>query len=179
MVCLEDWRGYILGAEEPFEAWSDHKNLEYFRAPQKVNRRQARWVSTLADYDFSLHHLPGAKNSAADGFSRQGNHDDGSRDNEDVVVLKQGWFDVRALETVEEGGTLEERVRREKDRGEELVEKKLREKPGEWSVDGEGTIRVNGKIYVPKDARLRGECETQGWIGARRNNEEPQWWVKH
>ena len=50
----------------------------------------------LADYDFSLHHLPGSHNSAADALSHQPNHDDGSGDNTEVIVLKEAYFQVRA-----------------------------------------------------------------------------------
>ena len=38
MDSLQDWRQYLLGAEHIFEVWSDHKNLQYFRKPQKLNR---------------------------------------------------------------------------------------------------------------------------------------------
>lgn len=38
MSALDDWRQYLLGASEPFEIWSDHQNLQYFRKPQKLNR---------------------------------------------------------------------------------------------------------------------------------------------
>jgi hypothetical protein len=30
----------------------DHKNLKYFREPQKLNARQARWYLMLQEYDF-------------------------------------------------------------------------------------------------------------------------------
>ncbi len=38
------------GAAQDFEIWTDHQNLQYFRKPQKLNRRQARWVTELAEY---------------------------------------------------------------------------------------------------------------------------------
>ena len=37
MLALDEWRHYLIGAEEPFEIWTDHQNLQYFRQPQKVN----------------------------------------------------------------------------------------------------------------------------------------------
>ena len=40
MICLDEWRHYVLGAPERFEVWSDHKNLKYFQKPQNINRRQ-------------------------------------------------------------------------------------------------------------------------------------------
>src|ERR1700722_19879987 len=59
VLALDEWRHYLIGAEEPFEIWTDHQNLQYFRQPQKVNRRQARWIIELANYHFTLHHKPG------------------------------------------------------------------------------------------------------------------------
>jgi len=56
---LEEWRHYLEGARHPVEIWTDHKNLEYFRSAQKLNRRQARWSLYLSRFDFSLHHKPG------------------------------------------------------------------------------------------------------------------------
>ncbi|KAL5519625.1 hypothetical protein ACEPAH_1308 [Sanghuangporus vaninii] len=38
---LKEWRQYLQGANQPFEVWTDHANLTYFKAPQKLNRRQA------------------------------------------------------------------------------------------------------------------------------------------
>jgi len=59
MLALEEWRYYLIGAKDVFEVWTDHQNLQYFRQPQKVNRRQARWLTELAQYHFTLHHKPG------------------------------------------------------------------------------------------------------------------------
>ena len=36
---LTKWRQYLLDAVEPFEVWTDHENLKYFREPHKLNRR--------------------------------------------------------------------------------------------------------------------------------------------
>ena len=96
MECLEEWRHYVLGAMETFEVWSNHKNLEYFHKPQKINCHQACWVSMLADYDFLLHHLPGTQNLAADALSQLPNHNNGSDDNVEVTVLRDTYFATRA-----------------------------------------------------------------------------------
>jgi len=34
---LAKWRQYLLDAAEPFEVWTDHENLKYFREPHKLN----------------------------------------------------------------------------------------------------------------------------------------------
>lgn len=37
MTAISEWRQYLLGAKKTFEIYTDHKNLEYFRKPQKLN----------------------------------------------------------------------------------------------------------------------------------------------
>jgi RNase H-like domain found in reverse transcriptase len=56
---LCEWRQYLLGAIHPFEIWTDHLNLTYYRKPQNLTKRQARWVTDLQEYVFTIHHLPG------------------------------------------------------------------------------------------------------------------------
>src|SRR6201999_1180993 len=36
ITCLKEWRPYLLGTPEPFEIWTDHKNLTYFRSAQML-----------------------------------------------------------------------------------------------------------------------------------------------
>ena len=59
MLTLAEWRHYLMGASEDFEIWTDHQNLQYFRKPQKLNCRQARWMTELGEYHYSLIHKPG------------------------------------------------------------------------------------------------------------------------
>ncbi len=54
MLALDEWRHYLMGAGQDFKIWTDHQNLQYFRKPQKLNHRQARWVTELVEYHFSL-----------------------------------------------------------------------------------------------------------------------------
>jgi len=35
--CLDEWRHLLKGAQNKFEIWSNHKNLEYFMSSQKLN----------------------------------------------------------------------------------------------------------------------------------------------
>jgi hypothetical protein len=53
---LEEYRHYLEGHPEPFDIWSDHLNLTYFRQAQKLTRRQARWSLFLSRFNFTLHH---------------------------------------------------------------------------------------------------------------------------
>jgi len=40
MKGLKQWRQYLIGSDQ-FEIWTDHKNLGYFKKPQKLNCCQA------------------------------------------------------------------------------------------------------------------------------------------
>jgi len=68
--CLDEWRHLPEGAQNKFEIWSDHKNLEYFMSSQKLNRRQVQWALYLSEFDFMLKHVPGSSMGKADSLSR-------------------------------------------------------------------------------------------------------------
>jgi len=77
-----------LDTVEPFEIWTDHENLKYFREPHKLNGQQARWYLKLQDYNFILQHIPEKMNTKADILSRK-DQVDTKNDNKDVQVLKE------------------------------------------------------------------------------------------
>src|SRR6202158_968983 len=88
---LEKWRHLLIGSPHPITVYTDHKNLEYYRLPQHINRRVARYIPRLAEYNYTLVHLPGTSNKA-DGLSRRPDLHDGSDDNRDVIVLPSSLF---------------------------------------------------------------------------------------
>src|SRR5262245_24395962 len=170
IICaLEEWRHYLEGAPHPVEIWTDHKNLEYFRSAQKLNRRQARWSLYLSRFDFTLHHKPGKSMGKPDALSRRADHGSGRDDNKDLVLLNPDLFRVHALSGVnivgEERDILREIQRSLRDDEQEEVvakaAKNLRQdrtrrtvRSAEWSqLDDLSMFR--GKIYVPKDRDLR------------------------
>ena len=153
MLALEEWRSLLMGAKHTFEILTDHQNLQYFKTPQKVNRRQARWITELSEFDFVLSHRAGALNKKADLLSRRADHDQGKGDNENVVLLKPEYF--RSQEIVIEGPEAEimSQIKADKkvDKSVKLaLEKKL---PG-WEKK-EDVIYYNGLIYVPRNEELR------------------------
>ncbi|KAL5512852.1 hypothetical protein ACEPAH_3250 [Sanghuangporus vaninii] len=106
---LKEWCQYLQGANQPFEVWTDHANLTYFKAPQKLNRRQARWRLDLAEFDFTLVHKPGKTLGKADLLSRRADYDKGEHDNEDVTFIKSDWLVRAMIETSRDA--LMERIR--------------------------------------------------------------------
>jgi len=73
---------------EPFEVWTDHENLKYFREPHKLNGQQARWYLKLQDYDFMLKYILGKMNTKADILSRK-EQVSIKEDNKNVQLLKE------------------------------------------------------------------------------------------
>ena len=68
MIGLRQWKQYLIGSDK-LEVWIDHKNLEHFRKPQKLNRCQARWLSKLQDYNFEIIYKSGNLMKKADTLS--------------------------------------------------------------------------------------------------------------
>ena len=68
-LAFNTWQSYLLGAREPVTVHSGHKNLMYWRKPQRLNRQQAQWVSELQDYGFILEHKPGKSMGKLDAMS--------------------------------------------------------------------------------------------------------------
>ena len=154
MTSLDEWRHYLMGARHEFEIFTDHKNLEYFRKPQKLNRRQARWVTELADYHFTLHHKPGALHQKPDLLSRRADHERGANDNTNVVLLKPEWFRAHEI-AIDHNDDIIRRIKRSRGNKDRIVIKALAENEPGWAEDADGIVTWQGRIYVPKDKPLR------------------------
>ena len=67
---LEEWDAELRSVEK-FTVITDHKNLEYFMKPRRLNERQVRWSATLSQYNMQLLYRPGKENVRADALSRR------------------------------------------------------------------------------------------------------------
>ncbi len=92
MKALTHWRHYLGWTKTPFTILTNHANLQYWKAPQKLNRRTARWHADLQEYDFVIKHIPGKINTPADELSRPPNSDQGDDDNKDQTLLEPKLF---------------------------------------------------------------------------------------
>ena len=61
---------HYLAYAESFKVFTDNNPLLYVMGLEKPNATTQRWVSDLADYNFSIHYRPGKINSDADCLSR-------------------------------------------------------------------------------------------------------------
>jgi len=82
----------FLGAKHPVKVLTDHKNLQYFRKPQKVMGRQARWIEFLQDFDYTLEHIAGTTNTVADLLSRRKDLNKGVDSNLPCTLLPDHLF---------------------------------------------------------------------------------------
>ena len=153
MKALEEYRAILMGAQETFEILTDHQNLEYFKKPQKLNRRQARWVTELSQYNFTLHHRPGALNRKADLLSRRSDHDQGKDDNKDVILLKPELFRMTQVHFKAPSDELLDQIKSTK-RLDTSVKLALEKSLPDWKRDGD-LILYREKVYVPRDEKLR------------------------
>ena len=96
---LKAWRHYLEGSGHPVTILSDHKNLTYWRNPQRLNRRQARWALFLSQFDIQLVHTPGTAMVQSDALSRRPDHRQGAEDdNVERTMLPDNLF-VRLVDT--------------------------------------------------------------------------------
>jgi hypothetical protein len=71
-ACLH-WRHYLHGTQ-PFTLLTDHDSLKYHRTMPQLEGRLARWVEKMAEFDYTLKHIPGKDNIVADALSRRVDH---------------------------------------------------------------------------------------------------------
>src|ERR1700730_13170266 len=116
---------------------TDHDNLRYYRQPQKLNRRVARYLSTLADFDYELRHIARTRNWA-DALSRRPDHDDGKGDNEKMTALPEEVF-VRAATLTE----LDQEVRQQQRKTQTLMK--------EWKKDYP-IYQTDEEVWMYKEA---------------------------
>ena len=49
---------------------TDHISLKYFFSQTNLNARQARWLSSLSEFDMDIKHIRGKENKIVDALSR-------------------------------------------------------------------------------------------------------------
>jgi RNase H-like domain found in reverse transcriptase/Reverse transcriptase (RNA-dependent DNA polymerase)/Integrase zinc binding domain/Chromo (CHRromatin Organisation MOdifier) domain len=174
MTALHEFRKHLMTAKQIFEVWTDHANLQYFKKPQKLNRRQARWLTELQEFHFTLHHIPGKQNSKADILSRRPGFEKGTDDNDDTTLLPPVLFSTTdTIETDPEPLLLQRishelapitflpRILRSRNNLDERVKKMINRKESGWKTLDDGTMTFKDRVYVPKDKTLRGDIISQ------------------
>ncbi|GAA5895480.1 hypothetical protein JCM6882_006265 [Rhodosporidiobolus microsporus] len=134
------WRPYLENTASPFKIWSDHFNLTYFFSSRTLNRRQARWylqmyyaVGSKADESLPVLFFPPSRivvnTVTTDPFPSLEQHILDSQDDDDDI--RQVLQDYRLSENLERYTDLK------------------------WSLDSQGILRWDNRIYIPNDHSLR------------------------
>ena len=121
----------------------------------------------MSRFDFALKYVAGKSIGRADSLSRRVDWTKKvERDNENQVMLKEEWLEVRTIEQLIKGPEEEivKRIKKARNKNEEVIKvveemkkvgvKMLREE--EWQIE-EGLVLKEGRVYVPKDEKLRVE----------------------
>jgi hypothetical protein len=87
----------FLGAQHTIKVKSDHRNLQYFREPQKVTRWQACWIQFLQDFNYMLTHIPGYTNMIADLLSQRKDLNKGVNTKEPCILLPDSLFSKKVF----------------------------------------------------------------------------------
>ena len=132
---------------------------------QKLNQRQARWSLYLSRFDFALKHVAGKSMGRADSLSRRVDWAERvERDNENQVMLKKEWLEIRAMKQLVKGlgEEIVKKIKEARDKDEEVIKvvkemkkvevKMLRNE--EWQVEEELVLK-EVRVYIPKDEKLR------------------------
>ena len=83
---------FLLGAKHAIRVRTDHKNLQYFRQPHKINGQQACWFKFLQDFNYTLEHIPGTSNTITDLLSHRKDLNKGVNTNEPHILLNNSLF---------------------------------------------------------------------------------------
>ena len=119
----------------------------------------------MSRFDFALKHIAGKSMKRADSLSRRVDWAEGvEKNNENQVMVKEEWIEVRAMEWLIEGPEEEivKRIKKARDKNKEVIRvveemkkvgvKMLRNE--EWQIE-EGLVLKERRVYVLKDEKLR------------------------
>lgn len=156
---LKAWRHYLEGSGHSVTILSDHKNLTYWRNPQQLNRRQARWALFLSQFDMTLVHTPETAMVQSDALSRRPDHRQGTNnDNVERTMLPDNLF-VRMVdlavvprfqELAKQDRLFCDALAALRNHGPPPIRSTLTD----WS-EREGLVFYKNRCYVPADETLR------------------------
>ena len=161
LKALEHWRPHLAATDIPVTVLTDHANLTFWKNPQKVNRRVARWFAMLQDYNLLIKHVPGKLHAAPDMLSCPPGTDKGELDNQDVTLLPPDSFICLTLEEDQEVIDLERSIVAAQKKYSELLKhwrrtKQISDKRASYT--GELTACKNGvQAAIPPEDSLKRE----------------------
>ena len=156
---LKTWRHYLHGSPFPVQVFTDHKNLTFFRSPQRLNRRQACWLLDLADFDLRLTHVPGSQLAGPDALSRRPDLLPLSdSDNDDVMLLPPSLFihviDSALSSRIAFSSSSNPLVLQALQSMDSSIPPAFRSRLSDWQHTN-GILTYQGRVFVPPTGNLR------------------------
>ena len=114
----------------------------------------------MSRFDFALKYIAGKSIGKADNLSTRVDWAERvEKDNENQIMLKEEWIEIRVMEQLlkEPEQEIVKKIKKARDKDEEVIKaevKMLRDE--EWQIE-EGLVLKEGRVYVPKDEKLRVE----------------------
>ena len=136
----------------------DHKNLTYFRQVQNLNRRQARWLLDLADFDLKIIHVPGRLLAGPDALFRCPDLHPDESDNLSTVLLPDSMFvnliDTKLHERISDSSKSDPLVLQYLQTSLEDIPAAFRSRLSDWTFN-DHVLTYKGHVYVPPENSLR------------------------
>ena len=173
---FRSWRHYLEGSGSPIDVVTDHKNLEYFATTKLLSRRQARWSEYLHQFHLIVRFRPGKLGAKPDCLTRRWDvyPKEGEKDYAQVnphnfrPVFTQEQLASSLRATTLAAPVLRAAVVMDVEQlhrdilsalSSDSVSSGLLSGSSDprWTVDSEGFLRKDDRIYVPdsNDLRLR------------------------
>lgn len=93
---FKTWRHYLAGSSVRVEG--DHKPLTWIKTQKLLSPKQARWLSFLEEFTYTINYIPGKQLQAADAISRRpdlmATMEETTPDDRDRWVVHQDVFDA-------------------------------------------------------------------------------------
>ena len=95
LEAFQEWKHYLLGADEAVTVYTDHQNLQYFLTTKVWNPRQIRWVQWMANFNFKIVYRPGSRRGKPDALNRWSEYwpEEGATHREQSI-LKPEHFEI-------------------------------------------------------------------------------------
>ena len=156
---LKTWRHYLHGSPFPVQVFTDHKNLTFFRSPQRLNRCQARWLLDLADFDLRLTHVPGSQLAGPDALSHRPDLLPASDlDNDNVTLLPPSLFvhviDLALSSHIASSSSSDPLVLQALQSMNGSIPPAFRSRLSDWQ-HSDGILIYKGRVFVPPTDDLR------------------------
>ena len=155
---LKTWKHYLRGSPFPVKVFTNHKNLLYFKEPRKLNRRQARWMLDISDYNLKLIHVPGKELAGPNALSRRPNLIPKENNNNDqITLLPKSLFvntiDLAIADKIAKSSEKDPVVLKTIQAMDKDLPIQFRSRLSDWSYDV-GILSYQGRICIPDQDNL-------------------------